>query len=244
MAISEKVKGKIDDASQELKEAIDNLAAEVNELSEKVKEKLKGTSEDFKEGAEELKREVKGLSEKVRDLIPRRRKRERVRVRAEGHSELDLEPWDQPFRELKRLTDRLFDELLRSRLYRPWWLTQHGLARHGDLISWPQVDMTETDDAIQITAELPGVQKDDIDVSVTDDRVIIRGEKREMEEAKGKDYYRVERHYGSFRRSFFLPCEVEPEKAEATFKDGILRIVLPKSAVARERTRRIAISSE
>ncbi|MBW1999494.1 MAG: Hsp20 family protein [Deltaproteobacteria bacterium] len=244
MAISEKVKEKLDDASQELKEAIDNLAVEVSELSEKVKEKLKGTSEDFKESAEELKKEVKGLSEKVRELIPRRRRRERIPVRAEGYSELDLEPWDQPFRELKRATDRLFDEFLRSRLYLPWWLGQGRSGAYRDLLSWPHVDMIETDEAIQIIAELPGVEKADIDVSVTDDRVTIRGEKRELEQEKGKGYYRVERHYGSFRRNLFLPCEVEPDRAEATFKDGILTIVLPKSAAARERTRRIAISSE
>ncbi len=112
-----------------------------------------------------------------------------------------------------------------------------------DILStdWPRVDMCETDSEIQITAELPGVNKDDIDVSISSDRVTIRGEKKGREEQTGRDYYKLERYYGSFQRSFILPCDVEYEKADASFKDGVLTIKLPKSAAALERIKKIPI---
>jgi len=244
MAISEKVREKIDDASQELKEAIDNLAREVNELTDKVKEKLKGTGEDVRENVEELKREVTALSEKAKDLIPRRRKREGVPIRAERAPEFYLDPWDQPFRELGRAADRLYEEFMRSRW--PWreWPSPWRSPGYGVQLHWPHVDMTETEEAVRILAELPGVDRDDIEVSVSEDRITIRGEKKEQEEETGGDYYRLERRYGSFQRTFPLPCEVQSDRIEASFKDGLLRITLPKSAGARERIRRIPISGD
>jgi HSP20 family protein len=101
--------------------------------------------------------------------------------------------------------------------------------------------MDETDEEIRITAELPGVDKDNIDVSVTGDRVTIRGEKKEKEEKKGRGYYKLERSYGSFHRSFYLPCEIESDSVDASFKDGLLTVNLPKSAAARESVKKIPV---
>jgi len=106
---------------------------------------------------------------------------------------------------------------------------------------WPRADMDETDEEIRITAELPGVDKDNIDVSVTEDMITIRGEKKDQEEKKGRGYYKLERSYGSFQRSFYLPCEVESDSVDASFKDGVLTVKLPKSAAARERIKKIPI---
>jgi HSP20 family protein len=244
MAVSEKAKEKLDEAGKEIKEAIDGLKGEVAELTQKVKDKLKGTGEEIRESAEELTREVKELSEKVKELIPRRRKKTQLPVRVDQHPEFQLDTWEQPFLELRRATDRLFDDFFRSFRWpkaerrTPWGLTTDILGA-----DWPRVDVDETDEEIRITAELPGVDRDNIDVSVTDDRITIRGEKKEQEEKKGRDYYSLERSYGSFQRSFYLPCEVESDRVDASFKDGVLTVKLPKSAAARERIKKIPVRS-
>jgi HSP20 family protein len=244
MKVSEKAKDKLDEAGREIKEAIDNLRKEVAELSDKVKEKLKGSGKEAPESAEELTREVKTLSERVKDLIPKRRKKSQLPVPVERYPEFQPDAWAVPFVELHRATDRLFEDFFRSlrpmaERRGPWGLTS-GFA---EAAGWPRVDMEETDDEVRITAELPGVERDDIDLSVSDDRITIRGEKKAQEEKKGRGYYAVERSYGSFQRSFHLPCEVEPDKVDASFTNGVLTVKLPKSASARERIKKIPIRS-
>lgn len=244
MAISEKAKEKLDDASKEIKGAIDGLKKEVAKLTEKVKEKLKGTGEEMKETAEELSREVRELSEKVKALIPKRRKSRQLPVRVDKPSAFRLEMRDHPFAELQRAINRIFDDFS-SEFGWPWgrWSKPPSLTPDIFGSQWPRVDMSETDEEIQLTAELPGVDKDDLVVSVSEDMISIRGEKKKQEEKKGRDYYQLERYYGSFQRSFLLPCEVESEKADASFKDGVLTVKLPKTAPARERTRKIPVRS-
>ncbi len=244
MTVSEKAKEKLDEASKEIKEAIDNLKQEVAELTKKVKDKIKGTGEEMRESDEELTQEVKGLSEKVKNLIPKRRKRSQLPVRVDQYPEFHPDVWGQPLLELRKATDRLFDDFFRS--FR-WPLAERknlwGLTTDIVGTDWPRVDMSETDEEIRITAELPGVDKDNIDVSVTDDRVTIRGVKKEQEEKKERGYYKLERSYGSFQRSFYLPCEVESDRVDASFKDGILTVKLPKSAAARKRVKKIPVST-
>ena len=242
MTVSEKAKEKLDEASKDIKEAIDHVKQEVEELTNKVKEKLKGTGEEMRGSAEELTREVRGLSEKIRELIPKRRKKSQWPSRVDQYSELRPDVWGQPFLELRRATDRLFDDFFKSFRWpmaerrSPWESTTDIYGT-----DWPCVDMAETDEEIRITADLPGVDKDNIEVSVTDDRVILRGEKREQEEKRGRGYHRLERSYGSFQRSFYLPCEVEADKVDASFKDGVLTVNLPKSAACREHIKKIPV---
>ena len=107
--------------------------------------------------------------------------------------------------------------------------------------NWPFVDMSETEKEITITAEMPGVDKSDMDISISENMITIRGEKKQIEEKTGRSFYRVERSYGSFQRSFSLPCEIETEKVDATFKEGVLHIKLPKTAEAQERIKRITV---
>jgi HSP20 family protein len=241
MAVSEKAKEKLDEASKEIKEAIESLKKDVAELTNKVKEKLRGTGEEMREPAEGLTREVKTLSEKVKDLIPKRRRRDQLPVRVERSLDYPPDAWERRFLELRNATDRLFDDFFREFQLPGDRRSRWGLTRGAFDAGWPRADMVETDEEIRITAELPGVGKDDIDVSVTDGRVIIRGEKKEEREKEERGLYAFERSYGTFQRSFDLPCEVESDRVDASFKDGVLTVNLPKTAAARERLKKIPI---
>jgi HSP20 family protein len=107
----------------------------------------------------------------------------------------------------------------------------------------PSVDIVERDEELEISAELPGLDREDIDVSLSENMLTISGEKRvEREEDKGS-VYRMERSYGSFRRQVALPCEIEADQVEATFKSGVLTIKLPK-VCAEEARKRITVKSE
>lgn len=93
----------------------------------------------------------------------------------------------------------------------------------------PQVDVEETGDAIVIHADLPGMDKKDIEISVENRELTIRGERKQETDEKKSNFHRVERTYGSFRRSFALPANVLADKVEATYKDGVLEVSVPKA---------------
>ena len=112
-------------------------------------------------------------------------------------------------------------------------------ARGGDLT--PRVDVVETADAIRVTAELPGVKADEVEITVEGDTLTLRGEKREEHEEKKKDYHRVERRYGAFSRSIHLPSSVDPDKVTARSKDGVLSIDIPKRGDAKPRKIKIDV---
>ena len=100
--------------------------------------------------------------------------------------------------------------------------------------SWmPTVDISETESGYEIRAELPGVSEADVNVSVTDNVLTVKGEKRQEAETEGKNYHRVERRYGSFQRSFTLPRHIETDAIKAGFKDGVLTLGIPKAEVAK-----------
>lgn len=107
----------------------------------------------------------------------------------------------------------------------------------------PQVDVTENDQEIKVAAELPGLTEKDVEVSLANDMLTISGEKRAEKEDKGENYYRMERSYGSFQRTIPLPTEVEANKVDATFKNGVLTVTLPKSAQAVQNRKKIAIKA-
>jgi HSP20 family protein len=108
----------------------------------------------------------------------------------------------------------------------------------------PKLDMSETDNELEISAELPGLDEKDIDVSLTRNVLTIKGEKKMEKEEKKKDFYRKERSYGSFKRSIPLPTDVDTNKVEAKFKKGVLTIRLPKVGVAKKEAKKIAIKTE
>ena len=100
---------------------------------------------------------------------------------------------------------------------------------------YPAVDIFDKDNEIVLKAELPGLKKEDIDIHVEDNLLTLRGERKREEEVKEKGYYRSERAYGQFSRSFTLPATVDAKKISASFKDGVLAVALPKAEEAKPR---------
>ena len=135
----------------------------------------------------------------------------------------------EPFAVLRREMDALFDG----------FFSEFGGAAKTLQSFTPRIDVTENEKEVRITAELPGVEEKDVEVSLSGDAITIKGEKREEKEEKGEQY-RFERSYGSFRRTFSLPCEVDADKASAAFKKGVLTVTLPKTANA-AKTKKIAV---
>lgn len=107
----------------------------------------------------------------------------------------------------------------------------------------PAVDVSEDDKAFKITAELPGMSEKNVDVTVTGDLVVLKGEKQQEREEKGKNRYLSERSYGSFQRSFYLPEGVARDKVTAEFKDGVLTVTLPKTVEAQAQQKKIEVKA-
>ena len=98
-------------------------------------------------------------------------------------------------------------------------------------ILMPVIDISETEKEYVITSEIPGVDAKDLDVTLTDGILTIKGEKKQENEEKEENYHRIERHYGSFERSFRIPEKVKTDKLDATYKDGVFKLSLPKAEV-------------
>ena len=153
------------------------------------------------------------------------------------------EAW-RPFDTLRKEVDRLFEDFGDDFWRRPFrslatfersWPTKFAAA--------PAVDVSETDKAYEITAELPGMDEKNIEVNVANGGITIKGEKKEETEEKNKDYYVSERRYGSFERHFTLPESVDADKIAATFKNGVLKVTLPKTAEAQKPAKKIDIKA-
>jgi HSP20 family protein len=148
------------------------------------------------------------------------------------------EEWP-PFARLKRDMEGLFDNFFHGFDVVPF---ERGWERW-EAFS-PRIDVTDTEKAIKVAAELPGMDEKDIDVSLTREALTIKGEKKEEKEEKDEDYYHVERSYGSFSRTIPLPVEVETDKVQASFKKGVLTITLPKSTKALKETKKVTVKAE
>ena len=107
----------------------------------------------------------------------------------------------------------------------------------------PRVDVSENEKSMNVTAELPGMEEKDIQISLENDALVISGEKKNDVEEKGKNFHRVERSYGSFQRVVPLVTEIDEDKVEAVFKNGVLSITLPKTPAATKQSHKISIKS-
>ena len=149
---------------------------------------------------------------------------------------MNLIKWD-PFRELEDVS---------SRLNRIFGRTSARTASDNDMLAvadWmPSVDISETDAAYLIKGEVPGVNKDDVKVTVQDGMLTIQGERKQEMEEKGKKFHRVECNYGSFMRSFRVPDDADESAVKAEFKDGMLNVTLPKSAKAKPKSIEVKVS--
>jgi HSP20 family protein len=124
--------------------------------------------------------------------------------------------------------ERRFADLFSGRITRLWDNDDSEVAE-------PALDLYEDGNEVVVKAEMPGMTKDDIKISFADNVLTIRGEKKQEDEDRGKDYYRSERVYGAFMRRVVLPTEVNAEKARALFKNGVLEIRMPKSESAKKK---------
>lgn len=116
------------------------------------------------------------------------------------------------------------------------------LGKKGNGGSWaPAVDVMDEKDHIRVKAELPGMKKEEIEISLDNNILTIKGEKKEEKEVKEKDYIRSERYYGAFHRAFTLPAGVDAQKVNAVYKDGILEITLPKREEAKAKQLKVDI---
>jgi HSP20 family protein len=159
----------------------------------------------------------------------------------------DLIPWrgttparlgrgaEHPLVAFQREIERMFDDLRRG-----FDLPVLGMAGEG-MIS-PRIDITETDEAVVVTAELPGLEEKDIDVSLNDEVLVLKGEKKADREEKRQGYVYAERSFGSFERRIPITFGVLADKVEASFKNGVLTVTLPKNPEAVTHVRRIPIN--
>jgi len=161
----------------------------------------------------------------MRDLIPWGRSRAPAR-----YDDRSYDSSVSPFFTLRREMDRLFDDAFRG----------FGLSAIGNGVAWPHVEVVDRDKEVRVTAELPGLEEKDVELRVEDDMLVLSGEKRTEVDDKERQY--SERYYGRFERRVALPAEVDDERANATFRNGVLTITLPKTERARQQAKRIPIS--
>lgn len=128
--------------------------------------------------------------------------------------------WLMPFQDLENMIERFWSE--------------NGDGNGTQLLA-PPLDMVESDDAISLRMDLPGIDAKDIDIQVSGNQITISGERKEENEEQSETYHRIERRTGRFARAVMLPCAVQEDKVEARYLDGVLRVTLPKTAEATSR---------
>ena len=145
---------------------------------------------------------------------------------------MDLSRWE---RDMERMMEDFF-----GRRTRPWW-PERWFRTEGMELTTPAVDLYEEKDDIVVKAELPGIDKNNIEVNLTDHTLTIKGEKKKEEEVKEENYYRSERSYGSFLRTLELPKDVHADKVKASFKNGILEVRIPKTEEAKAKEIKVKV---
>ena len=141
-----------------------------------------------------------------------------------------------PFRDVLNIQDEM------NRLFNTFF-ARTPERRDAGTFSWsPLVDILETDGEIKVVAEVPGMKREDIKISVQDNVLTLKGEKKLEKEEKEKNFHRVERAHGAFERSFSLPASVQTDKVKASYKDGVLTIALPKSEETKPKEIAISVS--
>lgn len=166
---------------------------------------------------------TKGTSEETKTSVPVKR------------PEL-LPRWGEEFERMADYFDRMRDEFFR-RPFPDVWQPLRKLRTSGfPGFATPTVDLFEDKEDVVVKAEMPGLEKKDVEVNLTDSRLTIKGEKKKEEEVKEEDYFYSERSYGAFARVLELPCKVKGDKVKASFKNGVLEVRLPKSEEAKARS--------
>ena len=155
-------------------------------------------------------------------------------------------PQWMPFDSLRREVDRIFDNFrlgMWDSPFRRAFEFDLPWSRETGIFLAPAVDVAEKEKELEITAELPGMDTNDIEIKLANGMLTIKGEKKEEKEERNKDYHLSERRYGSFTRAFQVPDGVDTAKIEATFTKGVLTVKLPKSAEAQKRETTISVKA-
>lgn len=140
------------------------------------------------------------------------------------------------FRALQREIDQIFDDFGN--------FPSFGFRTNSREVFDPTVDVSETDHDIQVSAELPGVDEKDVEVTLVGNTLTVKGEKRAEKEEKEKDYHLVERTFGSFQRSIPLDFDADPDAVDAKFAKGVLTVIVPKPAERLQQTKKIAVQGD
>lgn len=143
----------------------------------------------------------------------------------------------------QREFDRIFEQAFSGFGIEPSWLGGMQWPRGADGMLKPTLDLAATDKEYKITVEIPGVDEKDVKIEIANDTLMIHGEKKQEQEERDKDYYRVERSYGSFERLLALPDDADQESVKAAFKKGVLTIRISRKALPKEDIRKIEIKS-
>ncbi len=157
----------------------------------------------------------------------------KITPRAKHSRELTSVDEMSPFAALRNNIDRAFNNFFHGFGTVPFTTAA--------LEFYPSVDVTDDDKDIKVTFELPGIDENDIDISISGSSLTVSGEKKEENEEKGKNYHRMERVYGSFSRTVPLPVEVKTEAAKAIYRKGVLTVLLPKTDKAQKEVKKIPI---
>jgi HSP20 family protein len=163
-----------------------------------------------------------------------------IRTEAKSAAPAPASVW-HPFEDLRREVDRLFEDFGRGSWFRPLRSIEPAFQRA--VWGTPAVDVVEKQNAFEFAAELPGLEAKDIEVTLRNGNLVLKGEKQEEKEEKAKDYYLKERQYGSFERSFALPEGVDAARIAAEFKNGVLKVTLPKTAEAQKPVQKVEIKA-
>lgn len=166
----------------------------------------------------------------LRDLIPWEKSRNVPARRQDEH----------PFLPLQQRMNDLFESFFRDFAPSPPSMVPQGWSN----TIWPEIDVTDSDEEMKVTAELAGISEKDVEITLERDSLVLKGEKKEEKEEKRKNYWRSERRFGSFHRVVPLPeGGVDEKKVQATFKDGVLTVTLPKTEEAKKQQKKIPIKT-
>jgi HSP20 family protein len=164
----------------------------------------------------------------LKSIIPWKKEERQVdRTREDGN----------PFSLFQRQMDSLFDDVFGRSSMEPW--NEFRGRRFA-----PDIDVNETDKEVRVTAELPGLDEKDVELSLTGNLLSIKGEKKEEHEEEKGDYYRSERSYGYFERAVQLPEGIDADKAKANFKKGVLKVSIPKKPEAQSSRRKTELRDD
>lgn len=165
----------------------------------------------------------------LKELIPWKKPNSELAVRQDAML--------NPFEQFRRVMDQMFNGFLSE-----WPMRSSLLDRRlGQFM--PQIDVDENEKEVRVTAELPGMDEKEVEVTLTQGVLTIKGEKREEHQENKRDFHHSELRYGMFERAIQLPADIDADKAKASFKKGVLRITLPKTAEAQSNRRRIPVES-